>query len=69
MKFDVVIRKDEDGYYVATVPDLAGCHTQATSLDELMNRIKEAILHCLDVKEREEMSSFVGVQIVEVETC
>lgn len=69
MKFDVVIRKDEDGYYVATVPDLAGCHTQARSLDELMNRIKEAILLCLDVKEREEMSSFVGVQIVEVETC
>jgi predicted RNase H-like HicB family nuclease len=69
MKFDVVIRKDEDGYYVATVPDLAGCHTQARSLDELMNRIKEAILLCLDVKEREEMSSFVGVQVVEVETC
>ncbi len=69
MKFDVVIRKDEDGYYVATVPDLAGCHTQARSLDELMSRIKEAILLCLDVKEREEMSSFVGVQVVEVETC
>ncbi|NTV28372.1 MAG: type II toxin-antitoxin system HicB family antitoxin [Methanothrix sp.] len=69
MKFDVVIRKDEDGYYVATVPDLAGCHTQARSLDELMSRIKEAILLCLDVKERDEMSSFVGVQIVEVETC
>ena len=64
MKFDVVIRKDEDGYYVATVPDLAGCHTQARSLDELMSRIKEAILLCLDVKERDEMSSFVGVQIV-----
>ncbi len=69
MKFDVVIRKDEDGYYVATVPDLAGCHTQARSLDELMIRIKEAILLCLDVKERDEMSRFVGVQIVEVETC
>lgn len=69
MKFDVVIRKDQDGYYVATVPDLAGCHTQARSLDELMSRIKEAILLCLDVKERDEMSRFVGVQIVEVETC
>jgi predicted RNase H-like HicB family nuclease len=64
MKFDVVIRKDEDGYYVATVPDLAGCHAQARCLDELMSRIKEAILLCLDVKERDEMSSFVGVQIV-----
>jgi predicted RNase H-like HicB family nuclease len=53
MKLDVVIRKDEDGYYVATVPDLAGCHTQARSLDELMSRIKEAIVLCLDVKERD----------------
>ena len=69
MKFDVVIRKDEDGYYVATVPELPGCHTQARSLDELMSRIKEAILLCMDVIERDEMSSFVGVQIVEVETC
>ena len=52
MKFDVVIKNDEDGYYVATVPDLAGCHTQAMSLDELISRIKEAILLCLDVKKR-----------------
>jgi predicted RNase H-like HicB family nuclease len=52
MKFDVVIRKDEDGYYVACPPDLAGCHTQARSLDELMSGIKEAILLCLDVKKR-----------------
>ena len=35
--------KDEDGYYVATVPEPPGCHTQAKSLDDLMNRIKEAI--------------------------
>jgi len=69
MKFEVVIRKDEDGYYVATVPELPGCHTQAKGLDELMSRIKEAIQLCMDVKERDEMSSFVGVQIVEVETC
>jgi predicted RNase H-like HicB family nuclease len=68
MRFDVVIRQDEDGYYVATVPELPGCHTQAKSLDELMNRIKEAILLCLEVEECGEMGSFVGVQVVEVET-
>jgi hypothetical protein len=38
MRFDVVLRQDDDGYYVATVPELPGCHSQAKSLDELMSR-------------------------------
>lgn len=42
-KFNVVIEKDEDGYYIASVPSLPGCHTQAKDLDELMKRVKEAI--------------------------
>ena len=48
-EFSVVIEKDEDGYYVGSVPELRGCHTQAKSLDKLMGRIKEAILLCLEV--------------------
>ena len=48
-EFSVVIEKDEDGYYVASVPALRGCHTQARSLDALMKRIKEAIELCLEV--------------------
>ena len=42
-EFNVVIEQDEDGYFVASVPALRGCHTQAKSLDVLMKRIKEAI--------------------------
>ena len=46
-KFTVLIEKDEEGYYVATVPSLRGCHTQAKSLDTLMKRIREAIELCI----------------------
>jgi hypothetical protein len=44
---DVVIERDEDGYYVAWVPQLPGCHTQGRSLDEVTQRIREAIELCL----------------------
>jgi predicted RNase H-like HicB family nuclease len=46
--FTVIVERDEDGYYVASVPALAGCHTQARSLDELVGRVEEAIAVCLE---------------------
>lgn len=64
-EFNVVIEKDVDGFYVASVPSLRGCHTQAKSLDTLMTRIKEAIELCLEVED-ESASQFVGVQRVAV---
>ncbi len=64
-EYNVVIEKDADGFYVATVPSLRGCHTQAKSLDTLMKRIKEAILLCLEVED-ECSAEFVGVQRVAV---
>ena len=47
-QFNVVIERDEEGYYVASVPALAGCHTQARSLDDLIERVREAIAVWLD---------------------
>ena len=47
-KFTVVIERDEEGYYVASVPVLRGCHTQAKTLDMLMKRVREVIELCLD---------------------
>ena len=49
--FDVIIERDEDGYYVATVPQLRGCHTQARSLRTLMKRLKEAVELCLEAED------------------
>ena len=67
-EFNVIIERDADGYFVASVPTLKGCHTQAKSLDELMERIREAIVLCLEFEENTEDSlDFVGVQRVAVE--
>lgn len=66
-EFDVVVERDEDGYYVASVPALRGCHTQAKSLDDLVSRIQEAIELCLEVEgEPAEALEFVGVQRIPV---
>jgi predicted RNase H-like HicB family nuclease len=50
-QFNVLIERDHAGYYVASVPALRGCHSQAKSLDALLDRIKEAIELCLEVTE------------------
>jgi len=64
-EFSVIIERDSEGYYVASVPALRGCHTQAKSLDEVMERIREAIELCLEVQgETTETLDFVGVQKV-----
>ena len=64
-EFNVIIERDEEGYYVATVPELKGCHTQAKTLDVLMKRIQEAIKLCLEVEGSEyPHTEFVGVQRV-----
>ncbi len=67
-EFSVVIERDAEGYYVASVPELRGCHTQARSLDKLLSRIREAIELCLEVEGPAGVpSQFVGVQRVAVE--
>jgi predicted RNase H-like HicB family nuclease len=62
-EYDVVVERDSEGFYVASVPALPGCHTQARSLDELMERIREAIELCFEVEgDSGSGLDFVGVQ-------
>jgi len=66
-KFTVVIERDESGYYVATVPALHGCHTQARTLDTLMKRIREAVQVCLASENGVDTSlELVGIQQISV---
>ena len=68
-EYTVVIERDEDGFYVASVPALHGCHTQARSLDVLTRRVKEVIQLCLEESGTAvEYPEVVGTQLIEIET-
>ena len=65
-KFTVLIERDEDGYYVATVPALRGCHTQAKNLDTLMKRVREVVELCLENDSGAPPLELVGIQQISV---
>ena len=66
-EFSVIVERDEEGYYVASVPELPGCHTQSRSLDKLIERVREAIALCLEVeRDTAAKTEFIGVQRVAV---
>ncbi len=64
------IEKDlETGLYVAIVPGIPGAHTQAETLDELQDNLKEVLDLCLEEMEpetKQHLPQFVGIQQVEV---
>ena len=67
--FTVLIEQDEDGIYIATVPDIPGCYTQGKTVQQAMERVKEAIQVCLEAdKEEPHQMKFVGLQQVEVKS-
>ncbi|MHB1470064.1 MAG: type II toxin-antitoxin system HicB family antitoxin [Thermoplasmataceae archaeon] len=48
MKYTVVLEKDEDGIYVATVPALPGCISDGKTVEEALTNIREAIQGFID---------------------
>lgn len=67
LTYTVLIEQDEMGAFIAKVPDLKGCHTQARSIPELLKRTQEAIQLCLEIEGRGVRPlRFVGVQQVNV---
>ena len=67
-EYTIVIEKDENGYYVGSVPALPGCHTQGKSIDQLLQRMEEAIALWLEVEGEDAQSplELVGVQRISV---
>ncbi len=65
--FTVLIEKDEEGWYVAKVPDIQGCATQGKTIKQVLDRIKEAIQVCIEAaKEIPEPLKFVAIKNVEI---
>ena len=66
-EFHVTVEKGEDGYYVATVVELPGCHTQAKSLSELDRRIKEVIQLYLEAEGKDlQIPEFITLKKVRI---
>jgi predicted RNase H-like HicB family nuclease len=63
-KFTVIIERDEEGYYVASVPGVRGCHTQAKTLGALMKRIRQVVELCL---EDDRGGTAAGLQLVSIQ--
>ena len=67
LNFTILIERNEDGIYIASVPALRGCYTQARTVEELIPRIKEAIELYLETEDEGfSPNEFVGVQQIEV---
>ena len=67
--FDIIIERDEDGWLIADVPALKGCHTQGENMNELIKNVKEVIELCLEVQKEDfvkDKSSFVGIKQVAI---
>ena len=70
-KFTVVVERDEDGYYVGSVVELPGCHTQARTVEELMERVREAVELYLEAAGEAAIPrvEFVGVRTITVRSA
>ncbi len=65
--FTVLIERDENGTFIAEIPDLKGCYTQGNSIEEVMRNMKEVVEMCLEGQQGAKPNEFIGVQKIEVE--
>jgi predicted RNase H-like HicB family nuclease len=70
-KFVVIVEQDEDGNYIGSVPDLKGCNSYGSTMDELLKNMVEAIGANIEalIKENKEIpiSNFTGIHEIEIE--
>jgi predicted RNase H-like HicB family nuclease len=64
--YNIIVEQDEDGLFVSEVVGLPGCHTQAKSMDELLDRTREAISLYLETCVDDTKEKFLGLQQIEL---
>ena len=57
MKFIVTLDRDEDGAWIAECPSIPGCVSQATTREEALANIEEAIAACLEMRAEQSLPS------------
>lgn len=65
-EFNVIKERDSEGFFVGSIIELPGCHTQAKTLKALLSRMKEAAEAYLEAKKVEEENEFIGLQKIAV---
>jgi len=60
--YTLIIEKGEDGYFIGSIVELPGCHTQGKTIEEVLSNIKEAVELYLEVEKPEVTTEFIGIQ-------
>ena len=66
MDFTVLLERDSDGWYVASVPELSGCYTQGKSVEQALERVHEAIRAHIEPNQEPEPMEFIGAHRVSI---
>ena len=62
----VLLERDSEGWYVASVPDLPGCHTQGKTVEQALERVREAIVAYIEPDLQIEPMEFIGAHRIQV---
>ena len=66
-EFTVIIEKGLDGYWIGSVPEIPGCHTQGKTKAELLKHVKEIIPVLLELQSKKRLAApLVEIQRVVV---
>lgn len=66
MVYRVVVEKGEDFGYVVHCPAIPGCHSQGNSIEEAIENIKDAIVGCLSVLDKDLISKKKELAFIEI---